>query len=144
MISTSLCRDISQILGTKLLTCFCAAQLYWSMSVVIYIITMINGNAILSIYLHSRHSGPGDCMWDYKNPQHLDVVDRCQRRMGDYKKPLHLDVVDRYLRRMGDKTIPDEAPPSFIPHESQVSINHNQGVVEFLSRSPINTNAGVF
>ena len=30
----------------------------------------------------------------------------------DYKNPLHLDVVDRYLRRMGDKTIPDEAPPS--------------------------------
>ena len=30
----------------------------------------------------------------------------------DYKNPLHLDVVDRYLRRMGDKTIPDEAPRS--------------------------------
>ena len=30
----------------------------------------------------------------------------------DYKNPLHLDVVDRCLRRMGDKTIPDEAPPS--------------------------------
>ena len=30
----------------------------------------------------------------------------------DYKNPLHLDVVDRYPRRMGDKTIPDEAPPS--------------------------------
>ena len=30
----------------------------------------------------------------------------------DYKNPLHLDVVDRYLRRMGDKTIPDESPPS--------------------------------
>ena len=30
----------------------------------------------------------------------------------DYKNPLHIDVVDRYLRRMGDKTIPDEAPPS--------------------------------
>ena len=32
--------------------------------------------------------------------------------ISDYKNPLHLDVVDRYLRRMGDKTIPDEAPPS--------------------------------
>ena len=31
---------------------------------------------------------------------------------GDYKNPLHLDVVDRYLRRRGDKTIPGEAPPS--------------------------------
>ena len=30
----------------------------------------------------------------------------------DYKNPLHLDVVDRYLRRMGDETIPDEATPS--------------------------------
>ena len=30
----------------------------------------------------------------------------------DYKNPLHLDVVDRYLRRMGDKMIPDEAPTS--------------------------------
>ena len=52
----------------------------------------------------------------------------------DYKNPLHLDVVDRYLWRMGDKTIPDEAPPSlesFYPHESQVSIYHNQGVVDF-------------
>ena len=33
-------------------------------------------------------------------------------QITDYKNPLHLDVVDRYLRRMGDKTIPDEAPPS--------------------------------
>ena len=30
----------------------------------------------------------------------------------DYKNPLHVDVVDRYLRRKGDKTIPDEAPSS--------------------------------
>ena len=30
----------------------------------------------------------------------------------DYKNPLHLDVVDRDLRLMGDKTIPDEASPS--------------------------------
>ena len=29
----------------------------------------------------------------------------------DYKNPLHVDVVDRYLRLMGDNTIPDEAPP---------------------------------
>ena len=29
-----------------------------------------------------------------------------------YKNPQHLDVVDRYLRRIGDKTIPDEALPS--------------------------------
>ena len=66
---------------------------------------------------------------------------------SDYKNPLHIDVVDRYLRRMGDKTIPDEAPPSlesFYPHESHVSIYHNQGVVDSLSRSPINTNKGVF
>ena len=63
----------------------------------------------------------------------------------DYKNPLHLHVVDRYLRRMGDKTIPDEAPlslESFIPHESQVSIYHNQGVVDSLSCSPINKNKG--
>ena len=67
--------------------------------------------------------------------------------MRDYKNPLHLDVVDRYLRRMGDKMIPDEAPPSlesFYPQESQVSIYRNQGVVDSLSRSPINTNIGVF
>ena len=56
----------------------------------------------------------------------------------DYKTPLHLDVVDRYLRLMGDKT------NRFIPHESQVSIYHNQGVVDSLSRSAINTNKGVF
>ena len=30
----------------------------------------------------------------------------------DYKNPLHIDLVDRYLRRMGDKMIPDEAWPS--------------------------------
>ena len=55
----------------------------------------------------------------------------------DNKNPLHLDVVDRYL---GDKTIPDEALPSlesFYPHESQVSIYHNQGVVDSFSRSSI-------
>ena len=33
---------------------------------------------------------------------------------------------------------------SFIPHESQVSIYHNQDVVDSLSRSPINTNKSVF
>ena len=31
----------------------------------------------------------------------------------------------------------------FIPHESQVSIYHNQGVVDSLSHSPMNTNKGV-
>ena len=60
---------------------------------------------------------------------------------GDYKNPLHLDVVDRYLRRMRTKRIPDEAPPSLgsfdPPHESQVSIYHNQDVVDSLSRSSI-------
>ena len=53
----------------------------------------------------------------------------------DYKNQLHLDVLDRYLRRVGDKTILDEAPPSlesFIPPW------------DFMSRSPINTNNGVF
>ena len=38
--------------------------------------------------------------------------------VDDYKNPLHLDVVDRYLRLMGDKTIPDSAEPrlqSFYP-----------------------------
>ena len=44
---------------------------------------------------------------DYKNPLHLDVVDRYLRRMGDKTIP-----DSGYLRRMGDKTIPDEAPPS--------------------------------
>ena len=97
---------------------------------------------------------------DYKNPLHLNVSPETGGRLNmkmsnqyrdphvkDYKNPLHLDVVDRYLRRMGDKTIPDEAPPSlesFYPHESQVSIYHNQGVVDSLSRSPINTNKGAF
>ena len=65
----------------------------------------------------------------------------------NYKNPLHLHVVDRYLRRMGDKTIPDEALEVWnrlIPHESQVSINPNQGVVDSLSRSLINTNKVYF
>ena len=30
----------------------------------------------------------------------------------DYKNPLHLDVVDRYLQQIGDKTTPDKAPQS--------------------------------
>ena len=48
---------------------------------------------------------------------------------------------------MGDSTIPDEAVPileSLYPHSSQVSIYRNQGVVDFLSHSPINTDKGVF
>ena len=53
----------------------------------------------------------------YKKPGgHLNIkMSSYQYRdphVKDYKNPLHLDVVDRYLRRMGDKTIPDEAPPS--------------------------------
>ena len=59
-----------------------------------------------------------------KNPLHLNVVDWYLRRMGDYKNPLHLDVVDRYLRRMGDKTIPDEAPPSFLGGLTVVTFVH--------------------
>ena len=35
----------------------------------------------------------------------------CYWHHTDYKNPLHLNVVDRYLRRMGDKTIPDSAEP---------------------------------
>ena len=79
-------------------------------------------------------ASPGACLnikipfYQYRDPH-----------VKDYKNPLHLDVVDRYLRRMGDKTIPDKAPlslESFYPHESQVSIYHNQGVVDSLSGSP--------
>ena len=72
-----------------------------------------------------------------------------------------LIVVDRYLWLMGEKTIPDSAeshlelfyPPFVVsidlphqdvmdsdnPHKSQVSIYHNQGVVESLSLSSIKT-----
>ena len=42
-------------------------------------------------------------------------ISSCQYRdthVKDYKNPQHLDVVDRYLRRMVAKTFPDEAPPS--------------------------------
>ena len=50
-----------------------------------------------------KSNPPGGClnikMLSY---QYLDP------HVKDYKNPLHLDVVDRYLRRMGDKTIPDE------------------------------------
>ena len=46
--------------------------------------------------------------YQYRDPHVKDYL----QRMGDYKNPLHLDEVDRYPRRMGDKTIPDEAPPS--------------------------------
>ena len=65
----------------------------------------------------------------------------------DYKNPLHIDVVDRYLRRMGIKRFQTRLRRvwnRFIPHESQVSIYHNQGDVDSLSRSPINTNKDVF
>ena len=67
--------------------------------------------------------------------------------MTDYKNPLHLDVVDLYLRRMGIKRYQTKLHRvwnRFIPHESQVSIYHNQGVVDSLSRSSINTNKCVF
>ena len=60
----------------------------------------------------------------------------------DYENPLHLDVADRYLRRF--QTRLRRVWNRFIPHESQVSIYHNQSVVGSLSRSPINTNKCVF
>ena len=41
-------------------------------------------------------------------PLYQDRKSHC----GDYKNPQHLDVVDQYLWRMGDKTIPDETLPS--------------------------------
>ena len=53
--------------------------------------------------------------WDIRgSPQYIKMLSFQHRdpHVKDYKNPLHLDVVDRYLRRMGNKTIPDEAPPS--------------------------------
>ena len=47
-------------------------------------------------------------------PKAMITRKECPYALRDYKNPLHLDVVDRYLRRMGDKTIPDEAPPSLV------------------------------
>ena len=50
------------------------------------------------------------------------LLDQLINPVLDYMNPLHLDVVDQYLR----------CPPSLEPfHESQVSIYHNQGVVDF-------------
>ena len=50
--------------------------------------------------------------------------------VNETNNPLHLNVVDRCLRRMGDETIPDEAPPSLESfHLSFADIPH-QGVVE--------------
>ena len=49
---------------------------------------------------------------DAKRIRFLVKCDDTYSMVWDYKNPLHLDVVNRYLRRMGDKTIPDEAPPS--------------------------------
>ena len=51
---------------------------------------------------------PSGARFNIKMPSYQYRKSHC----GDYKNPLHLDVVDRYLRRMGDKTIPDEALPS--------------------------------
>ena len=52
----------------------------------------------------------------------------------DYTNPLHLDGEEWYLRRMRDEAAP--SLESFDPHESQVSIRGNQGIVYLLSRSP--------
>ena len=72
----------------------------------------------------------------------LIVVDRYLRLMGDYwiqySLVWQIDVCDEWginrfqtrLRRVWNR---------FIPHESQVSIYHNQGVVDSLSRLPDNT-----
>ena len=65
----------------------------------------------------------------------------------DYKNPLHLDVVDRYLWWMGIKRFQMRLRRvwnHFLPHSSQVSIYHNQGVVDSLSRSLRNANKGYF
>ena len=59
---------------------------------------------------------------------------------NELKNLLHLDVVDRYMRRIGDKRFHTRLRRDwncFIPHESQVSIYRNQGLVETLSCSPI-------
>ena len=67
--------------------------------------------------------------------------------MTDYENPLHLGVVDWSLRWMGIKRFQTSFRRvwnCFIPHESQVSIYHNQGVVDSLFCSPINTNKVAF
>ena len=71
----------------------------------------------------------------------LSVVDRCLKRMGEYKNPLYLDVVGRYCDEWGIKPLQARFRGfwnRFIRgHESQVSIYHNQGNVDSLSRSSI-------
>ena len=57
---------------------------------------------------------------------------------SEYKKPLHLVVVNRYLQQMGDEIIRRSLFWNrFIPHEMQVSIYCNQGVVNSIPRSAI-------
>ena len=58
-----------------------------------------------------RSSSSESCIRD-TSPVNFSAALNTEDKVKDYKNPLHLDVVDRYLQRMGDKTIPDEAPLS--------------------------------
>ena len=72
-------------------------------------------DASAPIYIYNVSSSAGMCVSKMASRGRLNMKMSYQYRdphVKDYKNPLHLDVVDRYLRRMGDKTIPDEAPPS--------------------------------
>ena len=73
-----------------------------SKNFVIKLVTIVAGHQLGNI---PQRTGS---QFNIKTPSYQYRKSHC----GDYKNPLHLDVVDRYLRRMGDKTIPDEAPPS--------------------------------
>ena len=58
------------------------------------------------------------------------VPEKIITQFTDYKDQLHLDVLDPYLQWM-------EVWNNLISHESQILICHNQGVVNYLSLSPI-------
>ena len=70
------------------------------------ILNRVLNNVIVRL-ISVRKKGPGGRLsikmssYQYRDPH-----------LKEYKNPLHLDVVNRYLRRMGDKKISDEAPPS--------------------------------
>ena len=66
-----------------------------------------DSNAEGGWHADDSNTKPGDrCNIEMSSYQYRDP------HVKTYKNPQHLDVVDRYLRRIGDKTIPDEALPS--------------------------------
>ena len=79
-----------------------------------------------SLKVHTKYPGP---WFDIKMSSYQYRKSHC----GDYKDPQHLDVLDRYLRRMGEKTMEPRLESFFPPFVAGIDLTQSRCRGSFVS-----------